>query len=125
MVSIGITLSLSETHGGRVIVYYNEEPGTICDSNWNDNDAKVICRQMGYLDGEAYTMSRDLQDSGKIWIAYPRCTGNEEAIWNCVGFQWNVTSSSCRRYGRYAAVKCSGYGKNSCCHLATILIQLV
>ena len=34
---------------GRVEVCVNEAWGTICSSGWNDVDAFVVCRQLGYL----------------------------------------------------------------------------
>jgi serine protease 12 (motopsin) len=33
---------------GRVEVYINNEWGTVSDSDWDQNEAKVVCESLGY-----------------------------------------------------------------------------
>ena len=39
---------------GRVEICYENHWGTICDDRWDTNEATVVCRQLGYGDGEGW-----------------------------------------------------------------------
>ncbi|XP_046863568.1 deleted in malignant brain tumors 1 protein-like [Xenia sp. Carnegie-2017] len=90
---------------GRVEVFYNGEWGTICDDGWDINDAKVVCRQLGYDNAVRALLGGNVPyGSGRIWLDEVRCVGNENIISSCSHTEWG--SHDCIHY-EDAGVQCS------------------
>ncbi|XP_050402747.2 scavenger receptor cysteine-rich type 1 protein M160 isoform X1 [Patella vulgata] len=94
---------------GIVNIKINGQWGTICDSYFSRNDAKVVCKQLGYLDGTAKSRSMYGNGTGLAYLRSPRCTGSESSIWNCPISGFNVTTRSCLNHNYDARVACTGY----------------
>ena len=107
---IGITLRLvggSSYNEGRVEIYYNYRWGTVCDDGWDDTDAGVVCRQLGFgSSGRAIGSAGFGQGSGSIWLSVVTCTGTESTLASCghlgVGITFNCS------HHEDAGVKCTG-----------------
>ena len=96
----------SSYNEGRVEVNYNGEWGTVCDDGWNDTDAGVVCRQLGFgSSGTAIGSAGFGQGSGSIWLDSVTCTGNESTLASCGHLGVNVTTSC--DHSKDAGVKCS------------------
>ncbi|XP_046860959.1 deleted in malignant brain tumors 1 protein-like [Xenia sp. Carnegie-2017] len=92
---------------GRVEVFYNGEWGTICDDGWDLNDAKVVCRQLGYdYAVRAFQGGNVPYGSGRIWLDEVRCVGNENSFSSCSHRGWG--SNNCR-HNEDAGVHCSDF----------------
>ena len=68
---------------GRVEILHNGIVGTVCDDGWNDNAAKVVCRQLGYKSGKARSNAYFGEGTGKIWLDDVNCAGNEDDLTRC------------------------------------------
>ncbi|RMC13551.1 hypothetical protein DUI87_08627 [Hirundo rustica rustica] len=79
----------SNTHEGRVEVYHGGQWGTVCDDQWDDADAEVVCRQLG-LGGVAKAWSQAYfgEGSGPVLLDEVQCTGNELSIEQCPKNSW-------------------------------------
>ena len=82
----------SSYNEGRVEVNYNGGWGTVCDDGWDDTDAGVVCRQLGFgSSGTAIGSAGFGQGSGSIWLDSVSCTGSELTLARCGHSGVNIT----------------------------------
>ena len=104
---VTVRLVGSDHHNrGRVEIYYNGEWGTVCDDEWDDNDARVVCRQLGYYSTvNAYKSAYYGKGIGSIWLNMVSCIGNESKIADCGKF--GIATENCTHF-KDAGVYCHG-----------------
>ena len=94
---------------GRVEILHNRQWGTICDDNWDINDARVVCHQLGYKYGVRALQGGQVPDgSGQIWLDDVRCRGNEQSLSECPHSGWGNENCGHRQD---AGVECFSAGK--------------
>ena len=90
---------------GRVEVFHNSEWGTICDDFWDDLDAQVVCRSLGYSGGVAFDRAYFGRGTGRIWLDNVSCDGDESSVFEC-GHS-GIGINNCQHY-EDASVSCTG-----------------
>ncbi|XP_043558501.1 deleted in malignant brain tumors 1 protein-like isoform X2 [Chiloscyllium plagiosum] len=88
---------------GRVEVYYDGVWGRVTDTQWNFNEAEVVCRQLKC--GSAINIYNHLKfgkGTGPTWLSNVRCNGSEPFLWNCT-----FTKSEQSSIGDDVGVVCS------------------
>ena len=83
---------------GRVEVLYNGIWGTVCNLDWDLQDANVVCRELGYSGAVAAVYNARYKyglGTGMIWMAGVDCNGNEASLLKCrQRYGWGVTTCS-------------------------------
>ncbi|XP_072039758.1 neurotrypsin-like [Amphiura filiformis] len=97
---------------GRVEILHNGEWGTVCDTKWGMNDAKVVCSQLGY---QLHTLADTSLEFGpgnyssQIWMDRVECNGNEYSLDECDA-KWSDTEPiECIDHYNDAGVICSPF----------------
>ena len=72
-------------------IFYNDKWGTVCDDDWDMNDARVVCRHLGFSNAvRALGSAHFGTGSGEVWLDNVGCSGSESSIENCSHNGWGV-----------------------------------
>jgi len=92
---------------GTVEVCIGGRYGTVCDDHWDELDARVICRQLGYSGG-AVALKRAFfgsSPSRPIYLDNVGCNGSEPSLLNCTANEVGVSNCD---HSEDAGVRCNG-----------------
>ena len=67
-------------------MFYNGEWGTVCDSGWDLNDARVACQQLGYSDAIQAIFNQGAffgEGTGPVLMTNISCSGTESHLFDC------------------------------------------
>ena len=76
---------------------------------WDVENARVVCRQLGYSGGFAHKSAYFGEGSGTIWLDNVECTGDELLLEHCRANNWNDENCG---HGEDAGVTCCEYRLN-------------
>ena len=89
-------------------VYYNGTWGTVCDDNWDIDNADVVCKQLGFRDAlDAYGSAHYGQGTGPILLDDVNCKRDESSLLSCR--HSGVGNHNCH-HSQDASVRCRGNG---------------
>ena len=121
---------------GRVEVCVNETWGTVCNQGWDNSDANVACRQLGFQPTNASVLPVSLfgVGAGRIWLSNLICSGSEGRLLDCAHSGVGM-STGCNGHADDAAMRCmegtSGFsyriilgGEGGETHVATMSFSL-
>lgn len=98
---------------GRLEIFHDGIWGTICDDSWDDLDAQVACRQLGFSGGMDFECGisdcYSLDDSQQIWMDDVACTGTEPSLDLCP-FYYTCTTPPCDTWGMHNCVHSEDVG---------------
>ena len=81
---LAVRLVNGSYNAGRVEIYYNGTWGTVCDNDWDINDARVVCKQLGFRYAlNAYGSAHYGQGTGPIFLNSVHCFGSESSLFLC------------------------------------------
>ena len=102
----------ANSHEGRVEFCYDEDWGTVCDDFWDDVNAGVVCRQLGFPSEGAIAFSDAFFDegTGPILLDDVICVGTESRLDDC--FANSIGSHNCF-HSEDAGVRCTSAGSAS------------
>lgn len=90
-----VRLANGGASSGRVEVYYNGTWGTVCDDNWDINDANVVCRQLGFSRASSFPGGAKFgQGTVPTWMDNVNCNGREASLFECAQAGWGIENCS-------------------------------
>ena len=76
---------------GRVEILHNGEWRSVCGSNWDLNDANVVCRQLGFPGASSDSVLAHFgHGNGSIRLDNVNCRGHENSLEECSYSGWGT-----------------------------------
>ena len=93
---------------GRVEMYYNGQWGTVCNIGWDDIDASIVCKQLGF--GSSGTAILDVQvygpGTGRVLLSNVMCSSNDTTLSSCAHHGVGIAVCGCD-HDKDAGVTCN------------------
>ena len=78
-------------YAGRVEVFYERKWGKICRNEWDINDVKVVCKQLGFKSALAEFIGMNTKEENVPFaMSNVDCTGQESVFGILQAFGWRA-----------------------------------
>lgn len=92
------------SHGKGIVRYFSENTWySICHLGFDDEDAAVVCKELGFTDGKALPAGAFGFHQGTEERSHINCGGSEASVLNC---NYTDDLTGCNSYDTYASVSC-------------------
>lgn len=85
-------ISANDSHSlhPRVEILFGGFWGPICGDHWDQQDANVVCRQLGHDEALAAPVFHGISRIAEVCLRYLQCTGNETSVLSCSHQGWKL-----------------------------------
>lgn len=98
---------------GRAEIYFNDNWGTLCNTDWGEDEAAALCRQMGFHGGDPIEGPYKVPAKGLVYKASYQCSEDSGALDDCPHSGWQeVVDGECTEHKNDAGVFCYQNGKD-------------
>ena len=89
-------------------MYYNGQWGTVCNDAWDDTDASVVCKQLGF--GSSGTAIMDVHvfgpGTGRVFLSNVNCSRSDTTLSSCSHHGVGIATCGCD-HSKDAGVTCN------------------
>ena len=98
----------SSYNEGVVEVYYNGRWGSVCYYGWDEHDANIVCKQLGFTSAESVNFGT--RQGSDILLDNIICSDNDTILASCghCGVGIKIKCTNYHSHYTVAGVKCHG-----------------
>ena len=99
---------------GRAEIFFDDEWGTLCNTDWGENEASALCRQMGFHGGDPIDGPFKVPAKGLVYRSMYQCRATSQSLSDCPHSGWQeAKDTECTDHQNDAGVFCYQNGENT------------
>lgn len=99
---------------GRAEIFFDDEWGTLCNTDWGENEASALCRQMGFHGGDPIDGPFKVPAKGLVYRSMYQCSATSQSLRDCPHSGWQeAKDTECTDHQNDAGLFCYQNGENT------------